>query len=210
MKIIKDFNISDVLTGKYAIHCKLKDDEDKVISLFEDIFDASLCDYEKYKHTFDNDDILTRNNLRVFKNKIIHSGSLISNIVLAEDFIQKFYGNKCADENVPKKLIRSKIIAYLKDNEWEYCNNIDILNDLFALKVKEELSEIILSGYSDVYEFTDLLDTVLSFAKLNGYHLEYLLAASKKKSDERGLINKIVLTNLNTSNPSNDIYFKNS
>jgi predicted house-cleaning noncanonical NTP pyrophosphatase (MazG superfamily) len=211
MQIIKDFNISDIIQGRYAIHCNLEHEETKILSFFNDIFDFKLCDNEKYVRISDNTNILTKNNLRVFdNNKIIHSGALVSKIVLSSDFLEKVYNHKSNGTDIPKKLIRSKIVPNLQDNEWYYCDNKDELNKLFALKIQEELSEVTASGNSDIYEFADLLETVFSFAKLNGYDHKALKKACLKKANERGSINNIVLTNLDPDNVSNKIYIKNS
>lgn len=109
----------------------------------------------------------------------------------------------------PKKLIRNQIITYLKEGEWEQIDNIEELNELYALKVKEELIEIQASDYKDIMEFVDLIQVVHSFARVNGFSSEEIQKAILEKSINKGTFYNLALTNLNPENPSNKIYFEN-
>ena len=108
----------------------------------------------------------------------------------------------------PKKLIRSKIIKYLKDGEFETIEDLGELNGLYALKVMEELSEIQQSNHSDIMEFIDLMQVVFQFAVENGFSKEQISNALIDKSLEKGNFGRLALNNLNPENPSNALYFK--
>lgn len=108
----------------------------------------------------------------------------------------------------PKKLIRNLITDRLKEGEWEVVEDMVELNQLYALKVNEELEEIKASDHKDIMEFVDLIHVVYAFARVNGYSLETLKAASSIKSKTKGMFHNLALNNLNPENPSNAIYFK--
>lgn len=109
----------------------------------------------------------------------------------------------------PKKLIREFITEKLKEGEWERVTDIDELNKLYAIKVKEELAEIQQAEHKDIFEFVDLLEVAVSFALANGFSTYELQQASEKKMKEKGGFSNLVLNNLNPSNPSNALYFQN-
>jgi len=108
----------------------------------------------------------------------------------------------------PKKLIRKFITDKLKEGEWEEVNDIDELNKLYALKVREELAEIQESNHKDIMEFVDLIQVAFSFARMNGFTQEEISLALVIKSVEKGTFGKLALNNLNPANPSNKLYFK--
>ncbi len=110
---------------------------------------------------------------------------------------------------IPKKLIRKFITKKLKKEEWETITDQAELNRLYALKVREELSEIQASEHKDIMEFVDLIQVAFSFAKQNGFTHEQLSIALVEKSVEKGVFGQEVLTNLNPNNPSNKLYFSN-
>lgn len=110
----------------------------------------------------------------------------------------------------PRKLIRSKIVEYLKKDEWENEYNVAELNKLYALKIREELQEIQVSNHDDIMEFVDLIQVVYQFAKINGFTKEQIRDARIAKMAEKGWFGTTVLTNLNPNNPSNRIYFENT
>jgi predicted house-cleaning noncanonical NTP pyrophosphatase (MazG superfamily) len=109
--------------------------------------------------------------------------------------------------NKPKKLIRKNIVEKLKPGEWEEITDQKELNNLYALKVKEELAEIQDSEHKDIMEFVDLIQVAFSFAKRNGFTKEQISKAMIEKSIEKGSFGTIALNNLNPNNPSNKIYF---
>lgn len=108
----------------------------------------------------------------------------------------------------PKKLIRKNITEKLKVSEWEFIEDKNELNALYALKVKEELNEIQESDHKDIMEFVDLIQVAFSFAKQNGFTHEELSKAMAEKSINKGSFSNIALNNLNQENPSNALYFK--
>jgi predicted house-cleaning noncanonical NTP pyrophosphatase (MazG superfamily) len=108
----------------------------------------------------------------------------------------------------PKKLIRKKTTSKLKEGEWEEISDLNELNKLYALKIREELSEIQQSDHKDIMEFVDLIQVAFSFAKMNGFRHEELAMSITLKSLDKGTFGRIVLNNLNPENPSNKIYFE--
>lgn len=108
----------------------------------------------------------------------------------------------------PKKLIRSGIARKLKEGEFEEITDLTELNNLYTLKVREELEEIRLSEFKDIMEFVDLIQVAFQFAKINGFTHEQIQLALIEKSAEKGLFGKLALNNLNPNNPSNKIYFE--
>jgi predicted house-cleaning noncanonical NTP pyrophosphatase (MazG superfamily) len=108
----------------------------------------------------------------------------------------------------PKKLIRKNITEKLKEGEWETITDQAELNKLYAIKVREELREIQLSGHSDIMEFVDLIQVAFSFAKQNGFTHEQLSLALIEKTIDKGNFGRLALNNLNPSNPSNALYFE--
>ena len=109
-----------------------------------------------------------------------------------------------------KKLIRAFITNKLKESEWETITNQEELNRLYALKVREELEEIQLSGHRDVSEFVDLIEVAYAFAKQNGFTYDQIAEVLIAKRKMSGTFGRIALTNLNPNNPSNRIYFENN
>lgn len=108
----------------------------------------------------------------------------------------------------PKKLIRSQIIKKLNPLDWEEITDQKELNELYALKIKEELLEIQQSEHKDIMEFVDLIQVAYSFAKINGITEEKLSTALLAKSTDKGGFSNIALNNLNPNNPSNKMYFE--
>ncbi len=108
----------------------------------------------------------------------------------------------------PKKLIRSKIVEVLKEGESEEVSDIDELNKLYALKIQEELMEIQEAKHKYIMEFVDLIDVAYAFARNNGFTRDFIEFGSIDKMLKKGGFDKLVLNNLNPSNPSNKIYFK--
>ena len=108
----------------------------------------------------------------------------------------------------PKKLIRKNIIEKLKEGEWEIITDQTELNNLYALKVSEELAEIQQSEHKDIMEFVDLIQVAFSFAKQNGFTHEQLAMSLVEKSIDKGTFSRLALNNLNPSNPSNKLYFQ--
>jgi predicted house-cleaning noncanonical NTP pyrophosphatase (MazG superfamily) len=94
---------------------------------------------------------------------------------------------------VPKKLIRHKVIKDLKVGEWEFIEDKNELNKLYALKIREELAEIQKSEHKDIMEFVDLIQAVFSFSKQNGFTYEQISAAIIEKSLEKGYFTNIAL-----------------
>jgi len=107
----------------------------------------------------------------------------------------------------PKKLIRSKITDHLRPDEWELVSTKSELNNLYAMKIKEELLEIQSSEHEDIMEFVDLIEVACCFAEQNGFSRDELVAKLIEKTNKQGKFGKIALTNLNPINPSNSIYF---
>lgn len=111
---------------------------------------------------------------------------------------------------MPKKLIRSFIIDNLKEGEWETITDQNELNQLYAMKISEELEEIQASKHKDIMEFVDLIQVAFSFAKQNGFTHKELSTALIQKSVEKGSYGRLALNNLNPQNPSNKIYFEST
>lgn len=109
---------------------------------------------------------------------------------------------------MPKKLIRKYVTAILKVSEWEFIEDQNELNELYALKIQEELEEIQQSEHKDIMEFVDLIQVAFCFAKQNGFTHEQIGSALAKKAIEKGTFSNIALNNLNPENPSNKLYFK--
>ena len=94
-----------------------------------------------------------------------------------------------------------------KEGETTTVENLEELNKLYELKVKEELEEIKSSDHKDLMEFVDLIQVGFSFANINGFTHEEIVAGLLEKSFTKGVFKNIVLTDLNPHNPSNNIYF---
>lgn len=109
---------------------------------------------------------------------------------------------------MPKKLIRTGILPKLEAGEYEVITNKDELNKLYAMKVQEELQEILASDCKDPYEFADALRVITDWAAANGISAFELGVANTLKAERQGTYNNIALTNLNPNNPSNKIYFQ--
>lgn len=107
----------------------------------------------------------------------------------------------------PKKLIREFIAQKLSISEWELIEDKRELNNLYLMKVKEELQEIINSEFSDISEFADLVTICFAFARMNGFDNASLIEEMLRKTALKGEYGNLVLTNLNPNNPSNNIYF---
>lgn len=107
----------------------------------------------------------------------------------------------------PMKLIRDKVIAKLKAGEVRHVLNEDDLNDLYMLKVLEELGEIEKSDFKDAMEFADILEAIYTLAARNGFDKEYLERAMFQKREKKGGFSNLVLVNMNPNNPSNRIYY---
>ena len=110
--------------------------------------------------------------------------------------------------NKPKKLIGNNVTNLLKPGEWETVEDLQELNHLYHLKIKEELQEIINSDHKDLSEFADLIQVVLSFAKENGIDPCALALKMIEKSKDKGNFERTALNNLNPNNPSNKVYFE--
>lgn len=108
----------------------------------------------------------------------------------------------------PKKLIRKFITGKLKEGEWETITDQKELNQLYAIKVREELAEIQESDHKDIMEFVDLIQVAFSFAKQNGFTHEQISTALVEKSVNKGTFGRFALNNLNPNNPSNKLYFE--
>ena len=108
----------------------------------------------------------------------------------------------------PKKLIRKFITEKLKEGEWETITDQKELNQLYAIKVREELAEIQESDHKDIMEFVDLIQVAFSFAKQNGFTHEQISTALVEKSVNKGTFGRFALNNLNPNNPSNKLYFE--
>ena len=108
----------------------------------------------------------------------------------------------------PKKLIRSGVTKLLKEGEFENITDAKTLNELYALKVMEELKEIQNANHADIGEFADLLQVTLDWAKQNDIEQSDLAMFAMAKRKAKGGFSNIVLNNLNPNNPSNALYFK--
>lgn len=106
------------------------------------------------------------------------------------------------------KLVRSGTRKVVSADELKGITDLDELNKLYALKIKEELLEIQTADHKDINEFADLLQVVCDFALTNGIAVEDLFMASERKLKAKGAFSNLVLTNLNPNNPSNKIYFE--
>lgn len=107
----------------------------------------------------------------------------------------------------PKKLIRSGITVKLKEGEWEEVTDLNELNKLYALKIREELSEIQQADHKDIMEFIDLIEVAYQFAFENGFDKHLILTKMIQKRESKGVFGKLALNNLNPNNPSNQLYF---
>lgn len=107
------------------------------------------------------------------------------------------------------KLIRDKHSTFFKDqSEVEKIEDKNLLNELYAKKIKEELQEIQNAQHKSLEEFADLLSVLMGFAKLNGFYFEDVLFCCTEKIHHKGKYTNVVLNNLNPNNPSNKIYFQ--
>jgi len=109
-----------------------------------------------------------------------------------------------------KKLIRDEVAKGLPSYKVATIESQDELNQLYVMKVKEELAEVVNSDFKDITEFADLLHVVVCFSRANGHPLENLLSAMSVKQRERGLFSNKVLTDINPLNESNKIYTEES
>jgi predicted house-cleaning noncanonical NTP pyrophosphatase (MazG superfamily) len=109
---------------------------------------------------------------------------------------------------MPRKLVRNLIPTRFSGGEFDRVEPLSELNDLYELKVKEELNEIISAECKDVSEFADLIQVVEDWAAVNGITLQEVVRAKESKALEKGVFDSMVLINLNPNNPSNHIYFQ--
>ena len=121
--------------------------------------------------------------------------------VLQEVFPKKEY---------PKKLIRDGVIPHLKEGETEIITDPDKLNELYQLKLREEMEEIKASNHEDIMEFVDLVEVARTYAQVNGFGSVTLDRALNDKRNRKGIFGNVVLNKLNPNNSSNDLYFKES
>lgn len=110
----------------------------------------------------------------------------------------------------PKKLVRALTTKVCKPDELETIESLEELNQLYALKIREELAEIQASHHKNIYEFVDLMDVAVSFAYVNGFPMHLLVECAREKCDEKGGFGNLALTKLHPKNPSNAIYFEAS
>lgn len=84
----------------------------------------------------------------------------------------------------PLKLVR----AFKNDlpNDIVKIKDKDQLNELYRLKVLEELQEVIDSKYQDITEFVDLVQAVRAWARVNGHEPEQLAEAIMMKTATKG------------------------
>ena len=108
----------------------------------------------------------------------------------------------------PKKLIRDKIIEHLRPEDWEIVFDESELNNLYALKIQEELNEIKESNHTDIMEFADLIQVAISFANENGFTFKEVMKAVESKKELKGTFTKTALNSLNPQNKSNKMYFE--
>jgi predicted house-cleaning noncanonical NTP pyrophosphatase (MazG superfamily) len=107
-----------------------------------------------------------------------------------------------------KKLVRIETVKLFKEGESEIITDKKELNKLYALKIKEELSEIQHSDHKDIMEFVDLIEVAYCFAEQNGFNRQDIDLHKIGKKERKGIFTNIALNNLNPDNPSNDIYFE--
>ena len=108
-----------------------------------------------------------------------------------------------------KKLIRDKVAERLPSYKVSTIEDKDELNQLYVMKIREELGEVVASNFNDITEFADLIHVAISFAMANGYPVANILSAMSIKQRERGLFSNKVLTDINPLNESNKIYTEN-
>ena len=77
-------------------------------------------------------------------------------------------------------------MSHLQPGEWEEITDLHELNDLYAMKVREELAEIQRSGHNDVKEFADLVDVAYAWAKANGFSEKDMAWAIMENCSYRG------------------------
>lgn len=106
-----------------------------------------------------------------------------------------------------KKLIRNLTTEKLNFDEWYRETDHDELNNLYSIKVREELAEIQSSDHKDIMEFVDLIQVAYDFAKHNGFSIDEINKSMMEKKSIKGDFSNAVLINLNPDNPSNKIYF---
>jgi predicted house-cleaning noncanonical NTP pyrophosphatase (MazG superfamily) len=124
------------------------------------------------------------------------------------NYLKNFWKKLMTKKTKPIKLIRHLMADRCKDGETTTINDLQKLNELYELKVKEELEEIKSSDHKDIMEFVDLIQVAYSFAKINGFTFEQVTQALIEKSAMKGVFKNVVLTQLNPHNPSNKIYFQ--
>lgn len=107
----------------------------------------------------------------------------------------------------PVKLVRGATASLVKTEEISFIEDMPKLNELYALKIQEELLEIQAANHKDVKEFADLLQVVTDFAIANNFGIIELLKTVHEKKMEKGFFTNMVLNNLNPANPSNKLYF---
>ena len=108
---------------------------------------------------------------------------------------------------MPQKLIRQLLARRLKKDEQAIISTQDELNELYAMKIQEELLEIQSANHKDIFEFVDLIQVAFAFAKENGFSHEAISLALIEKTADKGTFGRVVCTSLNPKNKSNKIYF---
>lgn len=105
------------------------------------------------------------------------------------------------------KLVRDKLAKTIEASEGGIITVTDKhqLNELYILKIREELNEIVSPNFEDEKEIADLYQAVLNFMDQNKGTEHYLDILLSKRGDLGDYTNKCVIPNPN--NPSNAIYY---
>lgn len=86
---------------------------------------------------------------------------------------------------MPEKLIRDRLVSRIPAGELRIADPSE-LPSLLARKLDEEVSELAASAYSDILEYADVLEVLMSLAERHGVSWKDVLAARQRKVDERG------------------------
>lgn len=91
------------------------------------------------------------------------------------------------------KMIRDKYDEIISPDRLKVVTNYNEKLVLYSKKINEELDELIESNYNDIYEYADLIETIVAMAKLKGISFESIESARTEKRLEKGGFDKCLV-----------------
>lgn len=94
-----------------------------------------------------------------------------------------------------EKLIRDKLENLIDDSNLRIEEENEMQYYFLERKLLEELNELEQSEYTDVYEYADVLEVLMSMAEFNGVDWKNVETTRRKKFEERGGFDKFLILN---------------